>query len=119
MSNEQNSEIAVTGAVPHAVLPSARMTQTSFDTHSSHRHPQGQVQRVALRHDPKAQTGGMAHLASTQTVPTAITETVFVLVEGRRNDGFDERVYQIQMWRLTVLRQPVESISTQPPRKET
>jgi beta-lactamase regulating signal transducer with metallopeptidase domain len=120
VSGGQNSEISLPGAVAYSVRPQAeRITQTSFDTHRGHRDPHLLVQRVALRNNPKPQTRGMVPLTKAQTVPISVTETVFVLVEGLRSDRLDQPVYQIQMWRLTVLRQAVEPNSAQLPRKET
>jgi hypothetical protein len=49
--------------------------------------------------------------------PVAFTETFFVVIEGSENGTQDQTVYQIQLWRLTVLH-PVVDISSRIPRKE-
>ena len=48
-------------------------------------------------------------LTKAQSAPVAFTETLFVVVEGRANDSSGQPVYQIQMWRLTVLHPAVDS----------
>jgi beta-lactamase regulating signal transducer with metallopeptidase domain len=42
-------------------------------------------------------------------VPVAFTEMFFVAVEGRENGFSNQPVYQIQMWRVTVLHTAVDS----------
>ena len=102
------------------VACSANCTSEVESTNMAIAHLPVQGHRVALRHDPKSQTSGMVHLASGErTTPAPITETVFVLIESRPSGSSEQQVYQIQMWRLTVLRQTVDPTGTQPPRKQT
>jgi beta-lactamase regulating signal transducer with metallopeptidase domain len=49
--------------------------------------------------------------------PVAFTETFFVVIEGSENETQDQTVYQIQLWRLTVLH-PVVDISSRIPTKK-
>ena len=41
-------------------------------------------------------------------LPVVFTETLFVVVEGRESSFSIRSVYQIQMWRLTVLHPAVD-----------
>jgi bla regulator protein blaR1 len=50
-----------------------------------------------------------ARLTDANLIPVAFTETFFVVVEGRESGFSNQPVYQIQMWRLTVLHPVVES----------
>jgi len=47
--------------------------------------------------------------SNAEAIPVAFTEMIFVIVEGRENDGSNQPAYQIQMWRLTVLHRAVDS----------
>jgi beta-lactamase regulating signal transducer with metallopeptidase domain len=58
----------------------------------------------------------LVHLASSREASTVSTQTVFLLVEHRESG---QSVYQIQMWRLTVLPSSVPAAGQQLPRKET
>jgi hypothetical protein len=42
-------------------------------------------------------------------IPVTFTETFFVVVEGHESGLSNQTVYQIQMWRLTVLHPAVDS----------
>jgi hypothetical protein len=44
-------------------------------------------------------------------IPVAFTEIIFVVVDGCENSVSNQPVYQIQMWRLTVLHPAVDSNS--------
>jgi beta-lactamase regulating signal transducer with metallopeptidase domain len=50
-----------------------------------------------------------ARLTDANVIPVAFTETFFVVVEGRESGISNQPVYQIQMWRLTVLHPAVDS----------
>jgi hypothetical protein len=50
-----------------------------------------------------------ARLTDANVIPVAFTETFFVVVEGRESGFSNQPVYQIQMWRLTVLHPAIDS----------
>ena len=57
--------------------------------------------------------------ATPNATSTISTEAVFVFVEGGEANGSDQPVYEIQVWRLTVLHPAVGSASKEFPHKET
>ena len=63
-----------------------------------------------------------SHPTKTQRVKTAtvvpLTETFFVVIDSGPSLSPDLRVYQIQMFRVTILRQSIDPAGTQIPRKE-
>jgi hypothetical protein len=71
------------------------------------------VTNVGLRNTSASQSS----LAAGSFTPIAFTETFFVLIEGSKNGSPDQPVYQIQLWRLTVLHAVVDPES-RIPRKE-
>jgi bla regulator protein blaR1 len=58
-------------------------------------------------------------LTKAVVAPVAFTETLFVVFEGRKNDSPDHLVYQIQLWRVMVLRSVVDPGSNRIPAKQT
>lgn len=82
-------------------------------------------QRTALRVasgqpavvSPAPVNSSLIQLTGVEATRPAITETLFVIVESS-GENLD-RTYQIQMWRVMVLRQVVDQASSKPPRKET
>ncbi|HTW59781.1 MAG TPA: M56 family metallopeptidase [Terriglobales bacterium] len=60
---------------------------------------------------------GLVHLASTTSASTPVsTETIFLFVETNQSG---RPIYQIHMWRLTVLPAAIPAASKATPRKET
>jgi Zn-dependent protease with chaperone function len=59
------------------------------------------------------------NLTNASQAPVAFTETFFVIVEGN-NSGFSDRpVFQIQLWRLTVMHPAVDADGNRIPPKQT
>jgi beta-lactamase regulating signal transducer with metallopeptidase domain len=58
-------------------------------------------------------------LTKTKVAPVAFTETLFVVFEGGENGTTDQSIYQIQLWRVVVLRQVVDRDSNKIPAKQT
>ena len=54
-----------------------------------------------------------------RAAPVAFTETLFVVFENGSNDSPDRPVFQIQMWRVTVLHPVVGANSNRIPAKQT
>jgi Zn-dependent protease with chaperone function len=101
-----------TKAVFH--LQPVRLVQAGLHARGTHRNLQGsarQAQTSELRASIVSQTNANA-------APVAFTETLFVVIEGSENGFPDQPVYQIQLWRVTVLHRVVESNSNRTPRKE-
>lgn len=63
-----------------------------------------------------SRTEHAVRLTSARIAPVPVTETVFFVIESR---GANSAIYQIQMWHVTVLRMPVDTINTRVPHKET
>ena len=59
------------------------------------------------------------HLTSAKSVAAPFIETLFVVIEGNDPGSPDLRVYQIQMFRVTILHQSPKPVSNRTPRKET
>jgi hypothetical protein len=55
--------------------------------------------------------------SATATVP--YTETFWIVVESSGSNRVQQQVHQIQMWRVTVLRNVTSAPSNPIPRKET
>ncbi|HEY3618112.1 MAG TPA: M56 family metallopeptidase [Candidatus Sulfotelmatobacter sp.] len=58
-------------------------------------------------------------LTHASVVPVAFTETLFVVIEGSRNDVSRQPVYQIQLWRVMVLHPVVDPKNRRIPAKQT
>jgi Zn-dependent protease with chaperone function len=77
---------------------------------------------AAISHPAPSKADGsrMVHLTGTYVSRTPVTQTVFIFIStGQVNAPDQEQIYQIQMWRLTVLKNTVNSDRHAPPRKET
>jgi hypothetical protein len=57
--------------------------------------------------------------SNANVAPVAFTETFLVVVEGFDNSFANQPVYQIQMWRVTVLHQAIDSGSNKVNPKQT
>ncbi len=71
-----------------------------------------------LLEDPIAQAG-LVHSTGASTTSVVSTQAVFLLVEHPQAGPLGEPVYEIQMWRVTVLHPAVHSASKEFPRKQT
>jgi beta-lactamase regulating signal transducer with metallopeptidase domain len=60
-----------------------------------------------------------ARLNKADVTQVVFTNTFFVIVEGRENDGTDQPVYQIQLWRVMVLHPVADPGSNKIPAKQT
>jgi len=84
------------------------------------RHNSAIVERnAALRPASSKHAADMVHLTSTESTALPFTEAVFVVIEDGGAGSPGLRVYQIQMFRVTILHQSVEPASIRTPRKET
>jgi beta-lactamase regulating signal transducer with metallopeptidase domain len=71
-----------------------------------------------LVEDPFAESS-LVHFTGSSTSSVVSTQAVYLLVEHPQAGPFGEPVYQIQMWRVTVLHPAVHSASKEFPRKQT
>ena len=58
-------------------------------------------------------------MTNANVTPVAFTETLFVVVEGSDGGSPDQPVYQIQLWRMTVLHPAVDPGGNRIPAKQT
>ncbi len=79
--------------------------------------PKPGVAKTIPRAQPHA--GNMLHLASAHAAPVTFTETFFVVVQGSANGAADQPMFQIQMWRVTVLHPAIETTGNRIPSKKT
>ena len=68
---------------------------------------------------PEQVAESMFHLTSVEADAFAVTETVFVVVQGEANGAPDAPQVQIQMWRVVVLHPAVNPESNRIPAKQT
>jgi hypothetical protein len=60
----------------------------------------------------------LIHLSALKSQPTAISETLLVMIESRQFGPGDAEVYRIQMWHVTVL--PLtDAVGSKTPSKKT
>jgi hypothetical protein len=67
----------------------------------------------------KAQGATLVHLTGSKISTVPITQTLWIMVESEATSPAAPPVYQIQMWRLTVLRTVISAPSRQISRSET
>lgn len=58
-------------------------------------------------------------LTNASAAPVAFTETLFVVIEGSKNDASNEPVYQIHLWHVMVLHPVVDPNNSRIPAKKT
>ena len=71
-----------------------------------------------LVEDPFVESG-LVHFTGSNTSSVVSTQAVYLVVEHPQAGPFGEPVYQIQMWRVTLLHPAVHSSSKEFPRKQT
>jgi len=72
--------------------------------------------KTALRYAASKPAAPPIHLASSKTVALPYTETVYLVVQDQ---GQNQQGYQIQMWRVTLLRYVDHPAITKAPKKQT
>lgn len=92
------------------------------DVEGSERSSKGRASTAASTTERRA--GSMVHNANIRVTDAhrarvAVTETFFVVVEDGANGSANQPGYQIQIWRVTVLRSVVSSESNRIPPKQT
>jgi len=82
----------------------------------THRNPMIRQNKTALRYAASKSNAPPIHLASSNTVALPYTETVYLVVQDQ---GQNQQGYQIQMWRVTLLRYVDHPAITKAPKKQT
>jgi beta-lactamase regulating signal transducer with metallopeptidase domain len=116
-NDSHNSEVA---AVPAHVMPetgvprSLPVVQAKFRTDSAAAKLNANLlehKKTSIRHGlplqtkpSKPQDQNLVHLTASKSSITPVAETVWVVVQNEPLNPADPQVYQIQMWRVTVLR---------------
>ena len=117
----ENASLSVTpsgpraGRIPALAVTPVKLTQTSVS------HKTASASRMAALHpkSPNAAPESLVHLTRSESVTVPFTETFWVVVESNGSGPAPQQVYQIQMWRVTVLR-TVTTTPTHPiPPEET
>ena len=115
--------IAQTNSVPADITPAQDFpqfvpaTRAKLNLEPVHRTPTRV--RPAATHSAmsKPKPNRMLHLTSVQQAP--VTETVFLLIQSADHSSSAPQIFQIQMWRVTLLRYVAPPVSTQTPTKKT
>ena len=100
-----------------------RVVAASLKARAVHRSAQRYV-RIASIQSAASSASGMVRTANVRltnasAAPVAFTETLFVVIEGSKNDASNHPVYQIQLWRVMVLHPAVDPNTSRIPAKRT
>ncbi len=113
--DNQNAAITPPQEFPQAVP----VTPAKLNVRPMNRAARIPEKAVAHAAISKQKAGSLVHLANTKSAPAPFAETVVVFIQGTNHGSADSQVYQIQMWRVTLLRYIVEPPSDKAPRKTT
>jgi beta-lactamase regulating signal transducer with metallopeptidase domain len=118
----ESASLAVTPSVQHAELTRRlAVTPVKLIQRSVHRkavHASG----IAALHPKSPKTteeSSLVHLTGSATTAVSYTETFWILVESNGSNREQQQVHQIQMWRVTVLRNVITAPTNPIPRKAT
>lgn len=117
----ESASLAVTPSVQHVELTRGlpvtpvKLTQRSVRTKTVH------AARIAALHpkSSKATEESLVHLTGSDSTPVIYTETFWIVVESSGLNLEQQQVHQIQMWRMTVLRNVTNPPTNPIPRKAT
>jgi beta-lactamase regulating signal transducer with metallopeptidase domain len=119
-------EIACSSATPSVPgterIPGLAVTPVKLPQRSiTHKAKTSNAVRTAALHSksPKTVEESLVHLTGSATTGVPYTETFWIVVESSGSNREQQRVHQIQMWRVTVLRSVTSAPSNPIPRKET
>ena len=68
---------------------------------------------------PEVEQKNLVHLTKANRATVPVTETFWLVVESEGTNPAAPQIYEIQMWRVTVLRTVINAPSRQAPRNET
>ena len=117
----ESASLAVTPSVQHAemtrglAVTPVKVIQKSAGRKTVH------AARIAALHprSSKATEESLVHLTGSATTAVPYTETFWIVVESNGSINAQQQVHQIQMWRVTVLRNVTAAPTNPVPRKET
>ena len=117
----ENASLAVTPSMQHAELTRGlavtpvKLTQKSVGRKPVH------AARIAALHlkSSKATEESLVHLTGSAATAVPYTETFWIVVESNGTNREQQLVHEIQMWRVTVLRNVTTAPTNPIPRKET
>jgi beta-lactamase regulating signal transducer with metallopeptidase domain len=105
--------------IPGLTVTPARLTQQSLTRKISTK--TANAVRAAALHSksPKMADESLVHMTGSASAPIPYTETFWIVVESSGSNREQQKVHQIQMWRVTVLRSVTSAPSNPLLRKET
>jgi hypothetical protein len=103
---------------PARVVPASLNVADSSRQQSSKRSAAVQTPATAQR-ARSIVPGSMVHLTKANAAPVAFTETFVVVVQSTTHGSLQQPIFQIQMWRLTVLHPVMDPNSNRIPPKQT
>jgi beta-lactamase regulating signal transducer with metallopeptidase domain len=117
----ENASLAVTPSVQHAELTRGlAVTPVKLVQRSVRRKTVPAARIAAVRpKSSRATEASLVHLTGSATAVVPYTETFWIVVESSGTNREQQQVHQIQMWRVTVLRNVTTSHTNPFPRKET
>ena len=117
----ENASLAVTPSVQHPELTRGLAVTPVNLIQRSVRRTSVLAARIAALHpkSPKATEESLVHLTGSATNAVSYTETFWIVVESNGSNLEQQQVHQIQMWRVTVLRNVTTAPTNPIPRKET
>lgn len=89
------------GNTPSVPITPAKFTSDPYNRKLPHKTSTRGVRSAKS----KPEVSNIVHLAAVQPAIAPFTETVFFVVEGRDGSSLDMRVFQIQMFHVTILQQ--------------
>lgn len=105
--SSMGSPLAISAKMMGSPVPSAPVTPAKFRAPRHHRSLQAPIMDVTVRSRyPKPAIANLIHEARAKASSAPITETVFFVIES--GDQAGQPVYQIQMWRVTILHPAVD-----------
>jgi hypothetical protein len=120
----QDASLSTTPPMPRAerisgFVSPVKLTQRSI-TRKTKTKIVSAVRSAALHSEsPKSATESQVHMTGSATATVPYTETFWIVVESSGSNRVQQQVHQIQMWRVTVLRNVTSAPSNPIPRKET
>lgn len=116
----ENASLAVTPAVQHPELTrELAVTPVKLVQRSVRRKTVPAARTAALRPKSSKATESLVHLTGYAITAAPYTDTFWIVVESNGTNLEQQQVHQIQMWRVTVLRNVITAPTNPIPRKET
>lgn len=111
-----SSVIKPNASMPVRTASTVSVIPAKFKVSPAHRNPALRHNKPAVQYAATKRAAPPVHLASSTNVAVPYTETVYLVVQGQAQD---QQGYQIQMWRVTLLRYVDHPAITKAPKKQT